>query len=57
MCQWCGNTPCSCKESNLCPICDEGMGEFCCMTCGLTWDMYDDAWDDRLTAENKKGTG
>lgn len=25
-------------EPIRCPICDVPMGEYCCMTCGLTWD-------------------
>ena len=25
-------------ERARCPACDVPMGEYCCMTCGLTWD-------------------
>lgn len=45
-CKWCGYVECMCEEEGRCPICDEPMGEFCCMTCGLTWDLYSDVWDD-----------
>lgn len=43
-CGWCGFTPCECMEEGRCPVCDVQMGEFCCMTCGLTWDQYEDVW-------------
>ncbi len=36
VCEECGENPCSCADEGNCPICEEPMGEFCCMECGLT---------------------
>ena len=49
-CDWCGATPCECMTEGYCPVCDVPMGEYCGMTCGLTWDMYDDVWMQTLRA-------